>query len=164
MLEALNNFHFLRPWWLLTLLPLLVLIFAWVRRTRQQSAWSAAISEPLAVLLDDSVATTPNVCALPLDSGLFDHACVCRTGGKTPQPVERKNDALVIVLDLSLSMFAQDVAPSRLFKARQKIVDALRLRQEGSTGWLLAQATVTLLCPLPMMLTIENLLSAYRRP
>ena len=59
MLEALNNFHFLRPWWLLTLLPLLVLIFAWVRRTRQQSAWSAAISEPLlAVLLDDSVATT----------------------------------------------------------------------------------------------------------
>jgi hypothetical protein len=29
---------------------------------------------------------------------------------------------------------SEDVAPSRLAKARQKIVDALRLRQEGSTG------------------------------
>ena len=127
MLEALNNFHFLRPWWLLALLPLLVLVFAWVRRTRQQSAWSAAISEPLlAVLLDDSVATT----AKRLRACLWLAGCLTTLGlagpawEKLPQPVERKNDALVIVLDLSLSMFAQDVAPSRLAKARQKIVDA----------------------------------------
>ena len=46
MLEAMTSFHFLRPWWLLALLPLIVLVYKWVRRTRQQSAWSAAISQP----------------------------------------------------------------------------------------------------------------------
>lgn len=164
MLEALNNFHFLRPWWLLALLPLLVLVFAWVRRTRQQSAWSAAISEPLlAVLLDDSVATT----AKRLRACLWLAGCLTTLGlagpawEKLPQPVERKNDALVIVLDLSLSMFAQDVAPSRLAKARQKIVDALRLRQEGSTGLVAyagdGHAVVPITDDAP---TIENLLSA----
>ena len=164
MLEALYNFHFLRPSWLLALLPLLVLVFAWVRRTRQQSAWSAAISEPLlAVLLDDSVATT----AKRLRACLWLAGCLTTIGlagpawEKLPQPVERKNDALVIVLDLSLSMFAQDVAPSRLAKARQKIVDALRLRQEGSTGLVAyagdGHAVVPITDDAP---TIENLLSA----
>ena len=164
MLEALNNFHFLRPWWLLALLPLLLLIYAWVRRTRQQSAWSAAISQPLlAVLLDDSVATT----AIRLRACLWLAGCLTVLGlagpawEKLPQPVERKSDALVIVLDLSLSMFAEDVAPSRLAKARQKIVDALRLRQEGSTGLVAyagdGHAVVPITDDAP---TIENLLSA----
>ena len=164
MLEALNNFHFLRPWWLLALLPLLLLVYAWVRRTRQQSAWSAAISQPLlAVLLDDSVATT----AKRLRACLWLAGCLTVLGlagpawEKLPQPVERKSDALVIVLDLSLSMFAEDVAPSRLAKARQKIVDALRLRQEGSTGLVAyagdGHAVVPITDDAP---TIENLLSA----
>ena len=164
MLEALNNFHFLRPWWLLALLPLLLLVYAWVRRTRQQSAWSAAISQPLlAVLLDDSVATT----AIRLRACLWLAGCLTVLGlagpawEKLPQPVERKSDALVIVLDLSLSMFAEDVAPSRLAKARQKIVDTLRLRQEGSTGLVAyagdGHAVVPITDDAP---TIENLLSA----
>lgn len=164
MLEALNNFHFLRPWWLLALLPLLVLVYAWVRSTRQQSAWAAAISQPLlAVLLDDSVATSAKRLrgCLWLASFLTVLSLAGPAWEKLPQPVERKSDALVIVLDLSLSMFAQDVAPSRLAKARQKIVDALRLRQEGSTGLVAyagdGHAVVPITDDAP---TIENLLSA----
>jgi Ca-activated chloride channel family protein len=80
---------------------------------------------------------------------------------KLPQPVEKKSDALVIVMDLSLSMFAQDVTPSRLAKARQKIVDVLRMRQEGSTGLVAYAGDGHAVVPITDdRHTIENLLSA----
>ena len=80
---------------------------------------------------------------------------------KLPQPVEQKNDALVIVLDLSLSMFAQDLSPSRLDKARQKIVDALRFREEGSTGLVAYAGDGHAVVPITDdRHTIENLLNA----
>ena len=56
-LEALGSFRFLRPWWLVGLLPLALLIFFWIRRTREQSAWSAAISQPLLEVLLDAASS-----------------------------------------------------------------------------------------------------------
>ena len=53
---------------------------------------------------------------------------------KLPQEVEQKQDTLIILLDLSLSMFANDVKPSRVERARQKIADILRARNEGVTA------------------------------
>ena len=164
MLEAMTSFHFLRPWWLLALLPLIVLVYKWVRRTRQQSAWSAAISQPLLdVLLDSSVAST----AKRLRAAMWLAALLAVLGlagpawQKLPQPVEKKSDALVIVMDLSLSMFAQDVTPSRLAKARQKIVDVLRIREEGSTGLVAYAGDGHAVVPITDdRHTIENLLSA----
>lgn len=164
MLEAMTSFHFLRPWWLIALLPLIILVYLWVRRTRQQSAWSAAISQPLLeVLLDSSVAST----AKRLRTAMWLAAIIAILGlagpawQKLPQPVEKKSDALVIVMDLSLSMFAQDVTPSRLAKARQKIVDVLRMRQEGSTGLVAYAGDGHAVVPITDdRHTIENLLSA----
>jgi Ca-activated chloride channel family protein len=145
-------------------LPLIILVYLWVRRTRQQSAWSAAISQPLLeVLLDSSVAST----AKRLRTAMWLAALIAILGlagpawQKLPQPVEKKSDALVIVMDLSLSMFAQDVTPSRLAKARQKIVDVLRMRQEGSTGLVAYAGDGHAVVPITDdRHTIENLLSA----
>ena len=50
------------------------------------------------------------------------------------QPVFRAESALVLVLDVSRSMDAQDVAPSRLTRAKHKILDILKTRQEGQTA------------------------------
>ena len=164
MLELMSTFHFLRPWWLLALIPLALLIYYWIRRTREHSAWSAAISLPLLeVLLDNkSVATAGRLrTALWLGALLATIGLAGPAWEKLPQPVEQKNDALVIVLDLSLSMFARDVSPSRLDKARQKIVDALRLRQEGSTGLVAYAGDGHAVVPITDdRHTIENLLSA----
>ena len=164
MLESMSTFHFLRPWWLLALIPLALLIYYWIRRTREHSAWSAAISLPLLeVLLDNkSVATAGRLrTALWLGALLATIGLAGPAWEKLPQPVEQKNDALVIVLDLSLSMFARDVSPSRLDKARQKIVDALRLRQEGSTGLVAYAGDGHAVVPITDdRHTIENLLSA----
>ena len=50
------------------------------------------------------------------------------------QPVFRSEKAIVIALDLSRSMDAQDVSPSRLSRARLKILDILNHRKSGQTA------------------------------
>jgi len=164
MLDWLENFHFLRPWWLAMALPLVFLIYVWVRRTRQRSAWSNTISPALlAVLLDENAVSAATRLRTALWSGtaLALLSLAGPTWEKLPQPVAQKNDALVIVLDLSLSMFAQDIAPSRLLKARQKIVDTLRLRDEGSTGLVAYAGDAHAVVPITDDAnTIENLLGA----
>lgn len=164
MLNAFMDLHFLRPWWLVALLPLALLIYLWIRHTRQQSAWSQAIAQDLLdALMDTSAAVTAKRLRFAMWIGSF-LAVISLAGPaweKLPQPVEQKNDALVIVLDLSLSMFAQDIAPSRLEKARQKLVDALRLRNEGSTGLVAYAGDGHAVVPITDdSNTIENLLGA----
>ena len=53
---------------------------------------------------------------------------------ETPQPVHEREDALVIIFDLSRSMLATDVKPDRLVRAKRKLIDLLELRDEGVTA------------------------------
>ena len=53
-----------------------------------------------------------------------------------PQPIFRNDSALVIALDLSRSMDAEDLKPSRLVRARFKIADLLKQRKDGQTALL----------------------------
>ena len=76
-------------------------------------------------------------------------------------PVFEKSDALVIVLDLSQSMWATDTQPSRVRRARQKIMDILDTRSEGVTGMVVFAGDAHVVTPLTDdARTIENLLSA----
>ena len=76
-------------------------------------------------------------------------------------PVFEKSDALVIVLDLSRSMWATDTQPSRIRRARQKVMDVLDARTEGVTGMVVFAGDAHVVTPLTDdTRTIENLLSA----
>jgi len=80
---------------------------------------------------------------------------------RTELPVFEKSDALVIVLDLSRSMWATDTQPSRIRRARQKVMDVLDLRSEGVTGMVVFAGDAHVVTPLTDdTRTIENLLSA----
>ncbi len=82
------------------------------------------------------------------------------TWEQLPRPVEEKEDALVILFDLSLSMFAEDLAPSRLVRAKHKIADALRGRAEGFTALVAYAGDAHTVAPLTDDThTIENLLN-----
>ena len=67
---------------------------------------------------------------------------------KIPQPVHQKQDALVLVLDLSYSMKSGDLAPSRIDRARQKLLDLLKQRKEGQTGLIAYAGDAHIVTPL----------------
>ncbi len=64
------------------------------------------------------------------------------------QPVFRSEQALVIALDLSRSMDAQDVEPSRLSRAQLKILGMLDRRQGGQTALLVYTSHAFTVTPL----------------
>jgi len=80
---------------------------------------------------------------------------------KLPQPLMQKQDGLVILLDLSYSMYAEDIQPSRLIRARQKILDLLKNRKEGLTGMVSYAGDAHVVSPMTDdVATIANLIPA----
>jgi Ca-activated chloride channel family protein len=155
---------FIRPWWLLGVIPVIVLAALWARRRMAASHWETSIDpDLLSVLLEPGSRTSFRRMAW-LVAGALAIATVGLAGPawqKLPHPVEEKRDALVIVFDLSLSMFAHDVRPSRLVRARQKITDVLRMRKEGYTALVAYAGDAHTVAPLTDDVhTIENLLAA----
>lgn len=132
-----TQFHWLRPWWLLALIPALALsIFLW-RQKRKAYQWQQLIApELLPFLLDGkTVQTKKSLIWILLFAWII--SCIAVAGPswvKRPTPVEKNQNALVILLDLSYSMISEDVKPSRIARARLKIADVLRERKDGQTA------------------------------
>lgn len=161
MVEA---FHFIRPWWLAAIIPAIALAWYWLRRTQSGSGWESAIdSELLTVLLDATQTRSGKWFSILLFAAgiLTPIGLAGPAWEKLPQNVEQREDTLVILLDLSLSMLAQDVQPSRIDRARQEIVDILRLREEGQTALIAYAGDAHAVVPLTDdVRTIENLLAS----
>ena len=164
MIEAWQDFHFLRPWWLLGVLPAVALAALWARRHLAASHWQDAV-EPrlLNALLERAQHGSHRWAAWAVALALLIGATALAgpTWQRLPQPVERKEDGLVILFDLSLSMYAQDLSPSRLARAGHKIADVLRQRDEGFTALVAYAGDGHIVAPLTDdVRTIENLLTA----
>jgi len=135
--SMIEEFHFLRPLWLLALLPMLVFFIAMWRVNSVVTAWDKAIDKSLLPYLLDRSKNAAQRTPLLLLLSAWVFSIVALAGpvwDKLPQPVQKREDALVIVMDLSLSMFAPDHEPSRLDLAKRKLRDILVLREEGQTA------------------------------
>ncbi len=156
-----NEFHFLRPWWLLALIPAGIFVFALWRMNSALSAWDKAIDKDLLPFLLDRSRNAAQRTPLLLLLGAWVLSVVALAGPvweKLPQPVQQREDALVIVMDLSLSMFAQDHVPSRLDLAKRKLRDILALRDEGQTALVVYAGDAHAVMPLTDdVVTIEAL-------
>lgn len=127
-------FHFLRPLWLLSLLPLIPLLWAARRNTPDSSAWSR-VCDP-ALLRHLTVGSERQASRWPLalwaagwvSAGL---ALAGPTWERLPTPSFREPSSTVLVMNLSPSMDATDVMPSRLTRARYKALDLLRRDADG---------------------------------
>lgn len=157
-----EDFHFLRPIWLATFVPLVLLAWYWVRRTQSGSGWESSIDDNLLNVLLDGGHKKSNRSLVIVAITALSLASLGMAGPtwqKLPQSVEQKNDALIIVLDLSLSMLAEDLKPSRIERARQEIADVLRLRDEGQTALIAYAGDAHAVVPLTDdVATITNLL------
>ena len=132
-----QDFHFLRPWWLAAFVPLALLLWQW---HRQQSGREVLkrFCDPwlLPYISTVDVETRRHALRAPLAwaAGLCLLALAGPTCQRQPQPVFREASALVVALDLSRSMQATDLAPSRLARAVYKVRDLLAERDRGQTA------------------------------
>ena len=132
-----TQFHFLRPDWFWMLLPLALLLFWLWRQQLHSRSWQAVCDPQLLpyLLLGHSKRRRNWPLHLVLLALLLAVVALAGpTWERLPQPLFRQNSALVILLDLSASMNAADLKPSRLVRAQLKIADILRQRREGQTA------------------------------
>lgn len=159
--SLIDNFHFLRPIWLLALIPVLLFFVAMWRVNSVVTAWDKAIDKNLLPYLLDRSKNASQRTPLILLFAAWALSILALAGPvweQLPQPVQKKEDALVIVFDLSLSMFAPDHSPNRLDLAKRKLRDILVLREEGQTALVVYAGDAHTVTPLTDdVVTIEAL-------
>lgn len=135
--SILDNFHFIYPNWLWLLLPLLVVLF-WLGKSKPNDSLLHKLVDPkLApfVLVGEAGGNSRRL--LWLATLLYVIAVIAMAGpswNKLKQTAYKKEQAVMIALDLSRSMYAKDVQPNRLVRARFEVIDLLQQRKEGQTG------------------------------
>ncbi|MBF0444111.1 MAG: VWA domain-containing protein [Magnetococcales bacterium] len=147
----LEDFHFLRPLWFLALLPMGLLAWLTLDQIKTGKAWSNVCDPHLLPFIINTVHNSTKK-HLPWGEILGGILVVSALAGpvwqKVPQPVFSNQSALVIVLDLSLSMEATDLKPNRLTRAKHKILDVLARRKEGQTALIVYAAEPFIVSPL----------------
>jgi Ca-activated chloride channel family protein len=131
--------HFLRPYWLLAMLPLLVLVGLMVQARIGSRSWEMVCDAALLphVLTGARARRRRLSVILTAIGGLLSILALAGpVWERLPQPVFTRTSSLVLALDLSRSMDAADVSPSRLLRARYKVADILKARTEGQTALL----------------------------
>ena len=147
----LGDFHFLRPWWLLALLPAAVLLYRLIKHPYRRGDWvNVCDAELLPFILQEKPVQTGS--AGWVAASLATLLCILALAGPTwqrlPSPAFRNDSALVIALDLSKSMNAADIKPSRIARARYKIADILKQRKDGQTALLVYSGDAFTVTPL----------------
>lgn len=136
-MSALESFHFLRPLWLLAMPVFWLIIFIGWRIWKNKQDLGRWIDQSLLVHLIDNESQQLSRQTLVFSLIAVTLAVLAVAGPaweKIPQPVEKSDQALVILLDLSPSMMAEDITPSRLTRTRYKITDLLNQRKDGLTA------------------------------
>jgi len=145
------DFHFLRPDWLFAIPVVILLAVILARRQLGAGNWQQVIDERL---MPHVLSRTPGQgrdrrwWLLGLGGVVAALALAGPVWQRIDQPVFRDQQALVVALDLSLSMDAQDVSPSRLARARLKILDLLERRKSGQTALVVYSAHAFTVTPL----------------
>ena len=163
MIDWLADFHFLRPWWLLAVIPGVLLALSRHLLTTQSSSWSQVIAPSLLPFLTRSTGQEQQRrrarWVLVITWTLICIGLAGPTAAKLPQPLQRDTNALVVLFDLSPSMRVRDLAPDRLTRARLKTIDFLRERREGMTGLVIYAGDAFTLAPMtPDLNTVLHLI------
>ena len=154
MFELLNSdfsqLHLLRPLALLGLIPALIAVALAQWRKRGAGNWEKIINPALLPYLMQGESNKKQRGMLWVLLAWII-ACLALAGPswqQLPQPVHKKDAALILIMDLSPSMLAEDVKPSRLERARYKLIDILKNRSEGFSALVVYGGAAYTLTPL----------------
>jgi Ca-activated chloride channel homolog len=154
MLEFLNSdfseLHLLRPLALLGLIPALIAVALAQWRKRSAGNWEKIINPALLpYLMQGETSKKQRGMLWVLLAWMI--TCLALAGPswqQLPQPVHKKDAALILIMDLSPSMLAEDIKPSRLERARYKLIDILKNRSEGFSALVVYGGAAYTLTPL----------------
>ena len=147
----LTEFHFLRPLWLLAIPIVWWLVFRLLAKWWSTANWEKIVEPHLLQFLATSPATQKSS-LLPwimcFTGSLLLLALAGPVWEKVPQPLLQKSQARVLVLDLSFSMLATDIKPTRIDRARFKLEDLLKRFVEGDTALIAYAGEAFVISPL----------------
>jgi Ca-activated chloride channel family protein len=146
-----SNFHFLRPIWFWALIPGFTL---WVLVMIEQSKsyrWRSVIAPHLLQHLVRHPRRRPWIRPAAIALPCFLVSILSLAGPaweRQKTPFVQDEAPLVVALDLSRSMDAIDVQPTRLLRGQQKIRDLLALRPGARTGLIAYAGSSHMVLPL----------------
>ena len=146
-----TEFHFLRAGWILLIPIAILLIFFFKRRMLTIGNWEKLIDKRLLPYVMSRSQLSDNQYKwwlISLISVLSIIALAGPTWERIEQPSFRTDQSLVIALDLSRSMNAQDISPNRLTRAKLKILDILERRQGAQVALIVYSANAFTVTPL----------------
>ncbi|MCX7556439.1 VWA domain-containing protein [Xanthomonadaceae bacterium JHOS43] len=138
MSSLVENFHFLRPAWLLALALLPALWWTWRRQQHRADPWRRICDPQLLPHLSQSAPGALRGGMLPWLFAVGFVLLVVALAGpafrQVPQPVVRLQSPLIVAVDLSDRMRSTDLKPSRIARVRFKLADLIARRGEGQTA------------------------------
>lgn len=149
-----QSFHFIRPEWLYAILPLLLIALLFRRIKQSRSGWQQVLPSHLHErLLSGDNSKHNNRHGLPINWLIIAWilSAVALAGPsweRLPQPVYNIKQGSVLVLDMSLSMRATDIAPDRLTRARFKAIDLVNQLTDGEIGMVAYAGDAFIISPL----------------
>ena len=145
------DFHFVRPEWLLALPLVIAVTWLLARRLLAPGSWQGVVDPALVpyVLARSAAPEGAWRWWLMLLAGVLAVTALAGPSwDRIEQPVYRSEQSLVVALDLSRSMDAEDLSPSRQTRARLKILDILERRRSGQTALVVYSANAFTVTPL----------------
>lgn len=145
-----GDFHFIRPWWLVALVPLALLVWAIYRRQDAKQAWQGIIAPHLLPFLlsgQEEARRFSPLLLIALGWVVTVLAISGPTWRREPAPFADDTAALAIVVKVSPSMMTEDVQPSRLARGVQKIHDLLAQRRGAKTALIAYAGTAHVVMP-----------------
>lgn len=131
------DFHFLRAWWLLMILPLIALALILWRQKSRLHGWSEVCDAHLLPHLLQKKGLGQRLGSLlcVYFSILFMIiSCAGPAWYKLPVATYKPIQARVLVLDMSDNMMATDLSPDRLSRAKFKLSDLFAHKDAGQFG------------------------------
>ena len=148
--EIASNLHFIRPMVLWALPVVLFIVWKLQNNNAKDDAWSKICDAHLLDAIKIKSAGKGSKWSLLLwpISILAVLAIAGPAFRKMPTPVIKNQSALIIALDVSKSMLADDIKPNRLERAKFKINDILDDRKDGQTALLVYSGDAFVVTPL----------------
>ncbi|KRE20877.1 hypothetical protein ASE66_06945 [Bosea sp. Root483D1] len=149
-MASLSAFHFERPLWLLALIPAALLWLIERRDADPMLQWRGVIDPallPHLIVGDDRRARIRPGDWLLLAWLVAAIAVAGPAWQREPSPFAQAKPPVAIVLKVTPSMLSEDLAPTRLDRARQKLADILAAREGAATALIAYSGSAHLVLP-----------------